>query len=149
MQFFMGETGRTVSFEDVLSGRGLERAYRFCTPSAPALSAADITAHAETNTEARQAIILFLNCLSNFVLTAVMMTGARQGVYLSGGIVPRLLPFFEASDFERPTGRIWHFYRLCFLGAYMAYYRTGTRPDRRRASALQSLYPASKAVSRT
>ncbi len=28
-----------------------------------------------------------------------MMTGARQGVYLSGGIVPRLLPFFEASDF--------------------------------------------------
>ena len=99
MQFVMGETGRTVSFEDVLSGRGLERAYRFCTPSAPALSAADITAHAETNTEARQAIILFLNCLSNFVLTAVLMTGARQGVYLSGGIVPRLLPFFEASDF--------------------------------------------------
>ena len=100
MQFVMGKTGRTVSFEDVLSGRGLERAYRFCTPSAPALSAADITAHAETNTEARQAIILFLNCLSNFVLTAVMMTGARQGVYLSGGIVPRLLPFFEASDFD-------------------------------------------------
>ncbi len=29
MEFVMGETGRTVSFEDVLSGRGLERAYRF------------------------------------------------------------------------------------------------------------------------
>ena len=99
MEFVMVETGRTVSFEDVVSGRGLERAYRFCNSSAPALSAADITAHAETNTEARQAIILFLNCLSNFVLTAVMMTGARQGVYLSGGIVPRLLPFFDASDF--------------------------------------------------
>ena len=100
IQFFMSETGRTMSFEDVLSGRGLERAYRFCTPSAPALSAADITTNAENNTEARQAIILFLNCLSNFVLTALMMTGARQGVYLSGGIVPRLLPFFEASDFS-------------------------------------------------
>ena len=101
MQFVMDETGRTVSFEDILSGRGLERAYRFCTPSAPALSAADITAHAADNPTAKQAIFLFLNCLSNFVLTAIMMTGARQGVYLSGGIIPRLLPFFAASEFDK------------------------------------------------
>ena len=101
MQFVMGETGRTVSFEDILSGRGLERAYRFCTPSAPALSAAEITAHAADDPGARQAVFLFLNCLSNFVLTAIMMTGARQGVYLSGGIIPRLLPFFAASDFDK------------------------------------------------
>lgn len=99
MQFVMDETGRTVSFEDLLSGRGLERSYRFCVPSAPPLSAADITAQAADNPAAKQAVLLFLNCLSNFVLTAVMMTGARQGVYLSGGIIPRLLPFFAASDF--------------------------------------------------
>ena len=101
MQFVMDKTGRTVSFEDVLSGRGLEQAYRFCAPSAPALSAADITGLAADNPGAREAIFLFLNCLSNFVLTAIMMTGARQGVYLSGGIIPRLLPFFEASDFYK------------------------------------------------
>ena len=45
------------------------------------------------------AVNLFLNCLSNFVLHAVMMVGARQGVYLSGGIIPRLLPYFEESAF--------------------------------------------------
>ncbi len=45
------------------------------------------------------AIILFLNSLSNFVLHVVMMVGARQGVYLSGGIIPRLLPYF--ADIKR------------------------------------------------
>ena len=99
MQFIARETGRTVSFEDVLSGRGLERAYRYFAGDRQPVSAADITAQASDNPLARQAVNLFLNCLSNFVLHAVMMVGARQGVYLSGGIVPRLLPYFEKSAF--------------------------------------------------
>ena len=99
MQFIAGETGRTVSFEDVLSGRGLERAYRYYASKSQPLSAADITAQASDNPLARQAIILFLNSLSNFVLHVVMMVGARQGVYLSGGIIPRLLPYFADSTF--------------------------------------------------
>ena len=99
MQFIASETVRTVSFEDVLSGRGLERAYRYFAGDRQPLSAADITGQASDNPLARQAVNLFLNCLSNFVLHAVMMVGARQGVYLSGGIIPRLLPFFEKSAF--------------------------------------------------
>ncbi len=99
MRFIAGKTGRTVSFEDVLSGRGLERSYHYFAGDRAPLSAADIIAQADDNQHAKQAVNLFLNCLSNFVLHAVMMVGARQGVYLSGGIIPRLLPYFEKSAF--------------------------------------------------
>ena len=47
---------------------------------------------------AEQAVLLFLNCLSNFVLNVILMTGARQGVYLSGGFY-RACPVFDKSAF--------------------------------------------------
>jgi len=98
-EFIAEKTGRIVTFEEVLSGRGLEIIYRFCAADKKSLSAAEITENAPHDPIAEQAVLLFINCLSNFVLNVILMTGARQGVYLSGGILPHLSGFFTKSAF--------------------------------------------------
>ncbi len=98
--FIRAEKGADASFEDVLSGRGLEAIYRFCTDNRDTQTAAQISALASTDDLAKKAVIIFLNCLASYVSTAILMTGARQGVFLSGGILPRLTAYFASSDFD-------------------------------------------------
>ncbi len=100
LEFIWQHKSELVSFEEVISGRGLEMIYRFITKGKSSMAAADISAHAKDNTAAKQAVLLFLDCLASYISTAILITGSRQGVYLSGGILQHVLAFIEESSFH-------------------------------------------------
>ncbi|MCI5045650.1 MAG: glucokinase [Aquisalinus sp.] len=104
MKFIAREHPR-VSVERVLSGRGLVNIHRaLCvmsdTPRA-SLQADEITKAALTGEYpiAVQAVSMFCEVLGSVVGDAVLASGARQGVVLGGGILPRIKDFFVASAF--------------------------------------------------
>lgn len=98
-----------VRAEDVLSGRGLVRLYRaICTLD-------QHQAHLNTPSEISQAALgedpvatevlsLFCIWLGRVAGNAVLTTGARGGVYVVGGVIPRFLDFFLASGFADSLG---------------------------------------------
>ena len=96
---FLSKKEDVVSFETCLSGRGLEYLYQFLAGDRPALTAKQIAKSADTNQQARAAILLFFNILGTFIANGILSTGARQGVYISGGIVPKLKDFLPLSQF--------------------------------------------------
>jgi glucokinase len=67
--------------------------------AAPALTAADITAAALAGSDARcvEALNLFCAFLGTAAGNLALTLGARGGVYIGGGIVPRLGRFIDAS----------------------------------------------------
>ena len=109
---FLQKKEEVVSFETCLSGRGLEYLYQFLAEERPALTAKQIAESADTNELAHQAIILFFNILASFIANGILSTGARQGVYISGGIAPKLKDFLPQSQFLA---------RLSTHGAYSDY----------------------------
>ncbi len=109
---FLRKKEEVVSFETCLSGRGLEYLYEFLAEDQPALSAKQVSESADTNQQAREAILLFFNILANFIANGILSTGARQGVYISGGIVPKLKNYLPHSQFLA---------RLSSHGAYSDY----------------------------
>lgn len=114
LQHLRAQLGR-VSYEDVVSGPGLERVYGFLedytdyrgiplTPTAaePELAAAIGQAAAHNDHPlAAAAVELFLSVFGaqagNLALTAM----ARGGVYVAGGIAPKLTKLIAASGFMR------------------------------------------------
>jgi glucokinase len=97
---------RRVSAERLLSGAGLQNIYwaltqlhgvegRQATPadiSAAALSAADAVAV--------EALGVFCRVLGGVAGNLALTFGARGGVYVAGGIVPRMIDFLQRSDFR-------------------------------------------------
>ena len=49
--------------------------------------------------QANKAIIHFLNFLGNYIASAILHLGAKQAVYICGGITPRLQKFLPQSAF--------------------------------------------------
>ena len=96
---FLAGKEQPVCFETCLSGRGLEYLYQFLAQDQPALSAKQIAARAATGGHAQKAVILFFNLLANFIANGILSTGARQGVYISGGIAPKLKAYLPESQF--------------------------------------------------
>ena len=96
---FLRKKEEVVSFETCLSGRGLEYLYQFLAENQPALTAKQIAESADTNQHAQEAILLFFNILANFIVNGILITGARQGVYISGGIVPKIKDLLPHSQF--------------------------------------------------
>jgi len=93
-----------VSAERLLSGAGLQLLHEWLgAPPSPALSPADITAQALHGTDARcaQAVERFCLLLGTAAANLALTLGARGGIYLGGGIVPRLGPLFARSGFRR------------------------------------------------
>lgn len=104
-----------VSFEDVLSGPGLERIYRFLqgtrqsgAGSEPGLdaqedAAAAIGAAAVAGTDglSMEAVQLFLSIYGAQAGNLALTSMARGGVYIAGGIAPKLSTLFADSDFLR------------------------------------------------
>lgn len=105
-------TAPFVSFEMVLSGRGFEAIYAYLTGIPARLTASEITASAEQDCLARQAIIMFIDILASYISTGILITGSRQAVYISGGIISRLHSFIAESDFSA---------RLAEHGVYSEY----------------------------
>ncbi len=95
-----------VSAERVLSGQGLSDlhwALSLETQEAPLpLSAAQITAAAlqQQDPTCLACLALFSGFLGSVAGDLALTLGARGGVYLGGGIVPRLLGWFEGSPFR-------------------------------------------------
>jgi glucokinase len=87
-----------VSLETLLSGRGIERLYRFVsglppeaplTRDAPAITAAAFAGE----TAAAETLRLFARLLAAAAANLALTALARGGIYLTGGIAPRILPF--------------------------------------------------------
>jgi glucokinase len=95
-----------VSAERVVSGSGLENLYRAVVAldgvEAPQRDAAEITT-AALNGEcpiARAALELFCAMLGTIAGNVALTFGARGGVYIAGGIAPRITDFMARSDFR-------------------------------------------------
>ena len=96
-----------VSAERVLSGPGLENLYRSIAlvdgGRAYPRNAAEITAAAlnETCGISVAAIDMFCAMLGVFAGNAALMFGARGGVYIAGGIAPRIVDHLARSQFRK------------------------------------------------
>lgn len=104
LRFIMRDHSR-VSIERLLSGRGLVNIHRaLCAiagePRAP-LQADEITRAAQTRVQplAVKAVDLFCAILGSATGDAVLATGARGGVVLGGGVLPRIRDLFLNSRF--------------------------------------------------
>ncbi|MBN9230700.1 MAG: glucokinase [Legionella sp.] len=107
-----------VSYERLLSGQGLENLYQalaaYHQQEAAPVTAAQIIAAALTK-KSEIAIITvaqFFNILGAYAGDLALIFSAFGGVYIAGGIVPRLLPLVEESDFRKhfeDKGRFYEF----------------------------------------
>jgi glucokinase len=95
-----------VSAERVVSGSGLENLYRAVIAidgiEAPKRNAAEITNAALDGTcpAARATLDLFCAMLGTFAGNVALMFGARGGVFIAGGIAPRLTEYIAHSEFR-------------------------------------------------
>lgn len=95
-----------ISYERLLSGKGLENLY--CALSALhqkediSLTAAQIVALAlaQECVVAEAAVMQFFAILGAYAGDLALIFSAFGGVYIAGGIVPRLLPLLHRSDFR-------------------------------------------------
>jgi glucokinase len=90
-----------VSAERLLSGMGLELIHRVL--AGERLAAADITRRALAGDDAAclRTVACFCGVLGSVAGNVALTLGATGGMYIGGGIVPRLGPLFAASDFRR------------------------------------------------
>ena len=95
-----------VSFERLLSGPGLELMHRamadYLKRPAEPLSAPEITARAleATDPVCEETLELFCTLLGTAAANLAVTLGALGGIYIGGGIVPRLGEYFDRSRFR-------------------------------------------------
>jgi glucokinase len=94
-----------VTGECVLSGGGLERVYRLLTSfdgASKTLSAAEITEAGlgKGDPHARETLNVFCAILGGLAGNVAVTLGARGGVYIGGGIAPRIADFLSRSQFR-------------------------------------------------
>jgi glucokinase len=106
-----------VSYEQLLSGYGLEQIYQaICAINGKdegKLSAAEISqqAVAETCPLCHQALAQFCKVLGSFSGNLALTLNCQGGVYIAGGIAPRFIDFIKNSDFRtrfETKGRLSH-----------------------------------------
>jgi glucokinase len=113
-RFLAAERGR-VNWGHLCSGPGLRRIYRFLAgEEAPAPAAIAAAADADTGSVARAAVDLFVSIYGARAGDVALSYGASGGVYLGGGIAPKLLPRLLEGGFMRAflaKGRLESFVR--------------------------------------
>ncbi|MEW5771823.1 MAG: glucokinase [Pseudomonadota bacterium] len=111
LEFMRGLYGR-VSVERLLSGPGIVDLYRFCIAESEKAEAADALLaaphpaeaissaglHAD-DADAARCLRLFCRLYGQVAGDIALLAGARGGVYLAGGIAPKLLRALAAPDF--------------------------------------------------
>jgi glucokinase len=93
----------SVSMERLLSGSGLGRLHAILSDRAePPLPASEVTARALAGTDpaARKALDLFVAWLGRFAGDLALVYGAQGGVYLGGGIAPRIAGILASGRFR-------------------------------------------------
>ncbi len=95
-----------VSYESLVSGPGLSMTYEILTRLAGGEAqklkpgeVADLAIRDECSI-ATEALSIFCGALGNVAGNLALTLGARGGVYIGGGIVPKILDFFAASSFR-------------------------------------------------
>lgn len=97
---------RRVSAERLLSGAGIQNIYWALTQMRKAqprqATPADISAAATTGDDpvAVETLAVFFRILGGVAGNLALTVGARGGIYVAGGIVPRVLDFARNSDFR-------------------------------------------------
>lgn len=95
-----------VSFERLLSGPGIELIYRALSERASrpdaGLEAPEITRRALDNSDpvCKETIDVFCAILGTAAANLAVTQGAFGGIYIGGGIVPRLGAYFDTSPFR-------------------------------------------------
>jgi len=95
-----------VSYEQLLSGLGLEQIYQALTfiknGKAEQLPAKEITTLALANScdLCVETLAQFCRVLGSFAGNLALTLGSYGGVYIAGGIVPRFINYFQSSDFR-------------------------------------------------
>jgi glucokinase len=95
-----------LSWERVLSGGGLvnihEALAELADRKGATLTPPEITTRALSGSDelCREAVEIFCNTLGTAAGNLALILGARGGVYVGGGIVPRLVPFLRQSEFR-------------------------------------------------
>ncbi len=98
---------RHVSAERLISGPGLSQVYTILGDKSGRatenLTAAEIVERARNGTDpvATKTVGLFAGWLGRFAGDAALMFGARGGVYVAGGIAPRILDVLMAGGFRQ------------------------------------------------
>ena len=98
---------RHVSAERFLSGRGIEFLYELLSEikkgERRSLAASDIIEHAlnEKNGLCDQVIDVFCDMFGTIAANLALTLGAKGGIYIGGGIIPRLGERFFASGFRK------------------------------------------------
>lgn len=105
LRFLQAKYGR-VSVERILSGPGLADLYAFCRtasgrPVKRQREPAEVTeaALADKDPTASWTMRLFCRILGQTAGDLALVAGARDGIYLAGGIPPRILPFLKGPAF--------------------------------------------------
>jgi glucokinase len=105
LRFLQQKHGR-VSVERLLSGPGIVDLHSFFLslsghPVEPVRTAADVTQAAQHNHDpiATQTLRLFCRLLGQTAGDLALAGGTRAGIYLAGGIPPRLLSWLTGPDF--------------------------------------------------
>lgn len=94
-----------VTAETAISGPGLSRIHRYLGGGSLLADPAHVFALSQTEDElARRSVDLFLRCYGAFAGDLALMLMARGGVYLAGGIAPKLLPRFVVAGFLEAFG---------------------------------------------
>ncbi|GII93760.1 glucokinase [Sinosporangium siamense] len=103
--------------EHLLSGPGLTRLHRGLAlvhgVDAPELKAAEIVTRT-TDPLCSEAIEVFCGLLGSFAANVALTLGARGGVYIGGGVLPRIVEMVEKSEFRA------RFSATPTLGGYLA-----------------------------
>jgi glucokinase len=108
---FIQDIKKRVSYEQLLSGFGLEQVYQALlfitqgkeiTTVKEKLSAKDITTKALDGScdVCDQSLTLFCNVLGSFAGNLALIMNSQGGVYIAGGIVPRFINYLKNSDFR-------------------------------------------------
>lgn len=101
----MGAFDHHLCVEHLLSGSGISNIYHalatLAQRSETKLAADEISGRALAGSDALcvETIALFCNMLGGVAGDVALTHGATGGVYLGGGILPKILPLFETSDF--------------------------------------------------
>jgi len=98
----LGQTLGYISSEHLLSGDGLVRLHQWLQKSALPLTAPEIVRRASEDQDpvALQAVRLFAVWLGRFAGDLALLYGGRGGVYLGGGIAPKIYPFLSDGHFR-------------------------------------------------
>lgn len=102
----LAKTQDHVSIEDVLSGRGLVSIYQALASlhnrDASNFTAAEISTKAMANEDelCREALETFCNILGSVAGDKALSLGAKGGVYLGGGIIPKIATFVSTCNFS-------------------------------------------------